>query len=357
MSVIAWSAGLHMSKIMEARDVSAGTLALGHSLLSGWLGNWVVGDLPEGHTIMLHPVALAGWLGLFVTVLNLLPMGQFDGGHIVYAIFGGKHRLISRATMVGLALMWLLAPPYHWWDAESMFRAWYDSRWVGWLVWLGLAALIGRHHPHLVDPDVALDPARRWMGYASLAIFVYCVLFPIQFRFTESVKWRNVCPKKDRWKWLASGDPFGVWGVPCVIIILIAAGLAAYFWLPRSYFWRLRSYFLWPQSVEYVLPVEETPRWKAGPEDVDAFADTMVVQAKDVLIGLGVPPTVIKEVRLSKAGDRHLRWEVRSKVPDALPLALCNLSLTHLAHELGGAVIEGQRRPTWQCVVASRGPE
>ena len=133
-----------------------------------------------------------------------------------------------------------------------------------------------------------------------------------------------------------------VWVVPCVIIILIAAGLAAYFWLPRSYFWRLRSYFLRPQSVEYVLPVEETPRWKAGPEDVDAFADTMVVQAKDVLIGLGVPPTVIKEVRLSKAGDPHLRWEVRSKVPDALPLALCNLSLTHLAHELGGAVIEGR---------------
>ena len=181
MSVIAWSAGLHMSKIVEARDVSAGTLALGHSLLSGWLGNWVIGDLPEGYTIMLHPVAFAGWLGLFVTVLNLLPMGQFDGGHIVYAIFGKKHRLISRATMVGLALMWLLAPPYHWWDAQSMVRAWYDSRWVGWLVWLGLAALVGRHHPPLANPDVELDPARRWIGYASLAIFVLCFIpDPIQ---------------------------------------------------------------------------------------------------------------------------------------------------------------------------------
>ena len=99
----------------------------------------------------------------------------------------------------------------------------------------------------------------------------------------------------------------------------------------RSYFWR-------PQSVEYALPVEETPRWKAGPEDVLAFADTMVVQAKDVLIGLGVPPEMIKEVRLSKG---EVRWEVRSKVPDALPLAVCNLSLSHLAHQLGGMVIEG----------------
>jgi len=133
-----------------------------------------------------------------------------------------------------------------------------------------------------------------------------------------------------------------LWVVPCVIIILIAGGLAAYFWLPRSYFWRLRSHFWRPQSVEYALPAEETPRWKAGPDDIDAFADTMVVQAKDVLIGLGVPPEVIKEVRLSKGKDPHLRWEVQSKVPDALPLALCNLSLTHLAHGLGGAVIEGR---------------
>ena len=181
MSVIALGVGLHMSEIIEARNVSAGTLSLGDSLLSNWLGKWIIGDLPEGYDVMLHPVAFAGWLGLFVTVLNLLPMGQFDGGHIVYAIFGGKHRLISQATMVGLALMWLLAPPYHWWDAESMFEAWYDSRWVGWLVWLGLAALIGRHHPSLANPDVALDPARRWMGYASLAIFVLCFIpDPIQ---------------------------------------------------------------------------------------------------------------------------------------------------------------------------------
>ena len=132
-----------------------------------------------------------------------------------------------------------------------------------------------------------------------------------------------------------------LWVVPCAIIILIVGGLVAYFWLPRSYFWRLRSYFLRPQSVEYALPIEETPGWKAGPEDIVAFADTMVVQAKDVLIGLGVPLEVIKEVRLSKGEEPHLRWEVQSKVPDALPLSVCNLSLTHLAHELGGMVIEG----------------
>lgn len=123
-----------------------------------------------------------------------------------------------------------------------------------------------------------------------------------------------------------------LWVVPCVIVILIAGGLAAYFWRAQSYFER---------SFEYPLLAEETPRWKAGPEDIVAFADTMVVQAKDALIGLGVPPEMIKEVRLFKDEDPHLRWEVRSKVPDALPLAVCNLSLTHLAYQLGGAVIEG----------------
>ena len=123
-----------------------------------------------------------------------------------------------------------------------------------------------------------------------------------------------------------------LWVVPCVIIILIAGGLVAYFWRAQSYFSR---------SFEDALPVEEIPKWKAGPEDIVAFADTMVVQAKDVLIGLGVPPEVIKEVRLSKGEDPNLRWEVQSKVPDALPLSVCNLSLTHLAHQLGGTVIEG----------------
>ncbi len=129
-----------------------------------------------------------------------------------------------------------------------------------------------------------------------------------------------------------------LWVVPCVIIISLAGVLTAYFWLPQSYFWRLWSYFWRPQSVEYALPIEETPGWKAGPEDVLAFADTMVVQAKDVLIGLGIPPEAIKKVRLSKG---EVRWEVQSKVPDALPLSVCNLSLTHLAHQLGGVVIEG----------------
>ena len=88
MSVLALGIGLGMSEVIEARAIPEGSLSLGDSLLSAWVGELIVGDLPEGYDVMLHPVAFAGWLGLFVTVLNLLPMGQFDGGHIIYAIFG-----------------------------------------------------------------------------------------------------------------------------------------------------------------------------------------------------------------------------------------------------------------------------
>ncbi|MDP6037971.1 MAG: site-2 protease family protein [Candidatus Latescibacteria bacterium] len=176
MSVIALGVGLGMSEVIEARDIPQGSLSLGDSLLSAWLGELVVGNLPAGYDVMLHPVAFAGWLGLFVTVLNLLPMGQFDGGHIIYAIFGRKHRLISRATMVGLALMWLLGPPYNWLDAQAMFDVWLNSRWIGWLVWLFMAMFLGRSHPPPQNPFMELDPPRRWIGYASLAIFVLCFI-------------------------------------------------------------------------------------------------------------------------------------------------------------------------------------
>lgn len=181
MSVLALCVGLGMSEVRTAGEISPGAVLLGDSLLSGWLEELILGDLPAGYALVLHPVAFAGWLGLFVTVLNLLPMGQFDGGHIVYAIFGSRHRAISRATMVGLALMWALGPPHDWWHSQAMVEAWYDTRWVGWLIWLGLAALLGRHHPRVENPDVELDLPRQWVGYATLAIFVLCFIpAPIQ---------------------------------------------------------------------------------------------------------------------------------------------------------------------------------
>lgn len=110
-------------------------------------------------------------------------------------------------------------------------------------------------------------------------------------------------------------------------------------------------YFSQPQPRVYTLPViEETPQWKAGPEDIDAFADTMTARAKATLIGLGVPREVIRVARLPESEGDSLRWNIRADVPDALPLSVCNLSLTRLADQLGGAVLDGSEDRTGEAL-------
>ena len=90
--------GLHLSEV-RAIPMTTPTVWLGDSLLTSGLVYLVFGSLPEGMTVYFHPIAFAGWVGLFVTVLNLLPMGQLDGGHIAYAMFGRRHRYIARLTL------------------------------------------------------------------------------------------------------------------------------------------------------------------------------------------------------------------------------------------------------------------
>ena len=111
------------------------------------------------------------------------------------------------------------------------------------------------------------------------------------------------------------------------------------------------AYFSQPQPRVYTLPViEETPQWKAEPEDIDAFADTLTARAKAALIGLGVPGEAIQAARLPEAERDSLRWQIRADVPDVLPLSVCNLSLTRLADQLGGAVLDGSEDRTGQAL-------
>lgn len=110
--------------------------------------------------IYLHPVARAAWVGMFTTALNLLPIGQLDGGHILYAFFPKYHSLVSRLMAVALLpLCWF------WW---------------GWLLWgLGMFWL-GRHHPMIFD-EADLGTGRRKLALAALIIFVLCfILIPLR---------------------------------------------------------------------------------------------------------------------------------------------------------------------------------
>lgn len=121
-------------------------------------------DFPAPGTVLeLHPVAFAGWLGLFVTALNLLPISQLDGGHILYALVGRRQKLLAWAFFVALIPLGTL--------------------WAGWWVWAVLVLVVGRgriQHPPLFDAEEGLNQRRRWVGLAAGIIFLLCFV-PMPF--------------------------------------------------------------------------------------------------------------------------------------------------------------------------------
>ena len=151
-AIVATIIGLSFSTIItipEEKEV----LGLGSSLIFSLLSYFVIGPVPEGQDILLHPIAFAGWIGFFITSLNLLPIGQLDGGHIVYAVFGIWHRLISIIMILILTVFGIFT-------------------WQGWLFWAILVTLLGIKHPSLMDGQIALDRRRKIIGWLSLAVFV-----------------------------------------------------------------------------------------------------------------------------------------------------------------------------------------
>jgi membrane-associated protease RseP (regulator of RpoE activity) len=106
--------------------------------------------------IYLHPVARAAWVGMFATALNLLPIGQLDGGHILYSFFPRRHRTISTVLCV------LLVP--------------LGKFWLGWLIWGVLLFALGRRHPGIYD-STDLGAGRRKLAWIALAVFILCFTF------------------------------------------------------------------------------------------------------------------------------------------------------------------------------------
>jgi membrane-associated protease RseP (regulator of RpoE activity) len=150
--------GLHHSEILPL-DRGAGGLELGNSLLFLGLSRWILGVDPNTVTINLHPIAFAGWIGLFVTTLNLLPVGQLDGGHVIYALFGRSHRAISRLFVICCVLMVIVPWMLGW------------SFWTGWLLWAVLLVFLGLGHPAALDTETPLDPRRRVAAWLTIVLF------------------------------------------------------------------------------------------------------------------------------------------------------------------------------------------
>jgi membrane-associated protease RseP (regulator of RpoE activity) len=137
-------------------------LSLGSSLLFELLSKLILGELPENYNIILHPIAFAGWIGLLVTALNLIPVGQLDGGHIAYAVFGERAEKISKVVLIILLVLGLFG-------------------WPGWLVWAALLLIMRLKHPPPLDFWTPLDKKRKALGWVTLAIFI-STFTPVPFR-------------------------------------------------------------------------------------------------------------------------------------------------------------------------------
>jgi len=142
-------AGLHRDSL-QVMLVAGSPFYLGDSPLLMLLRPWLAGD----GTVLLHPLALAGWFGMFVTALNLLPFGQLDGGHVLYALIGRRQRVLGILTWFALVGL-----------------GWYFK---GWWLWAALVLLLGRgrlSHPSVLDRHSPVPRSRRWLGWATVLLF------------------------------------------------------------------------------------------------------------------------------------------------------------------------------------------
>ena len=150
------------SSLLQVRFAGEG-FWLGESLASAALARLLLDPLP-GHIVVLHPVAFAGWLGLFVTALNLLPISQLDGGHILYAMLGKHQRPFALVFFLALIPLGFL--------------------WAGWWIWALLVYVVGRGrvaHPSLFAAERGLDGRRLIIGLLAALTFILCFI-PVPFR-------------------------------------------------------------------------------------------------------------------------------------------------------------------------------
>ena len=129
------------------------TISLGEPLLFHWTAVWLRG-LTAGQTLSIGPLGMAAWFGLFVTALNMMPIGQLDGGHVTYSLLREKAHLVSRiGSWVCVGLIYF-GP--------------------SWIVWAILLRVLGRRHPPTWDDGIRLGRGRVAVGVLGFVIFALC---------------------------------------------------------------------------------------------------------------------------------------------------------------------------------------
>lgn len=152
LSLPACVLGLYLSKAVPSLPKEESIL-FGDPLILKFFANIFFKGIPEGFDIVPHPIAFAGWVGILVTALNLFPVGQLDGGHVVYAFLGKKSRNLAPYILGIFILMGVFF-------------------WIGWFVWALLIYFLGLKHPQIYDEDKPLSPGRRFLGVLVMIIFV-----------------------------------------------------------------------------------------------------------------------------------------------------------------------------------------
>jgi membrane-associated protease RseP (regulator of RpoE activity) len=146
--------GLLYSHYQPPAAFSSSELTIQAPLVFEWIEHWIKGPAPLDQVLELHPMAFAGWVGLLITSLNLMPVGQLDGGHILYSLLRRRAH-----TVAWLFLMSAIA-------AMIVFRL------PEWTVMIILLLFMGPRHPPTADDDVPLGAARIVLGWLTLAFVV-----------------------------------------------------------------------------------------------------------------------------------------------------------------------------------------
>lgn len=167
--------GLRLSPVIESPDIG---YQEGQSILYLLLKRLFVGPIPEGFDVNLHPTAFAAWAGFLITMINLIPFGQLDGGHIAYALFRDRHNAAARwirLSLLGLFLYNLIifvGPVFTGQSDRRLGDAFGNSAF--WLVWFGLLFLLARLSGGVEHPPTEpgpLSPVRRKVAWFTLVLF------------------------------------------------------------------------------------------------------------------------------------------------------------------------------------------
>jgi membrane-associated protease RseP (regulator of RpoE activity) len=151
VAIPALAVGILQAKVIPPPS-SPGAITLGNPLATILLTKLLRPGISPAE-ISMHPVGCAAWIGLFATALNLLPVGQLDGGHMLYALLGEKHRTVSRGLFLALVPLGVFC-------------------WVGWMVWAALLMITGLRHPVVAIPSEPLGHGRKLLALMAALVFL-----------------------------------------------------------------------------------------------------------------------------------------------------------------------------------------